>query len=68
MQYQDSEEGWGRLKAKATINKTSWKTSMWFDTKLDTYLLPIRKDIRKKEGLVEDTQIKVSIELERELI
>ena len=45
------EEGWGRLKATAKINHTEWETAIWFDTKMKTYLLPLKADIRRKEDL-----------------
>lgn len=45
------EEGWGRLKATAKIGTTEWKTAIWFDTKRNTYLLPIKATIRAKEDL-----------------
>lgn len=49
--YQNSEEGWGRLKANVTIGSSCWKTSIWFDTKAGSYLLPVKVVIRKKESL-----------------
>ncbi|MDD4087237.1 MAG: DUF1905 domain-containing protein, partial [Bacteroidales bacterium] len=42
------EEGWGRLKATAEIGKSVWKTAIWFDTKHQTYILPLKAEIRKK--------------------
>lgn len=45
------EEGWGRLRAVATIGKTQWDTAIWFDTKENTYLLPLKSIIRKKEHI-----------------
>ncbi|MEI6140276.1 MAG: DUF1905 domain-containing protein [Mariniphaga sp.] len=45
------EEGWGRLKATAKINRTDWETAIWFDTKMKTYLLPLKADVRRKEKL-----------------
>lgn len=45
------EEGWGRLKAKAKIGNSEWMTAIWFDTKMNTYLLPLKAEIRKKENL-----------------
>ncbi len=45
------EQGWGRLQATAKIGSSEWKTAIWFDTKLDTYLLPLKAEIRKKEDL-----------------
>jgi hypothetical protein len=45
------EEGWGRLKATAKIGSTEWKTAIWFDTKLKTYLLPLKAQIRKFDNI-----------------
>ena len=45
------EEGWGRLKAAAKIANTQWETAIWFDTKQNTYLLPLKAEIREKEKL-----------------
>lgn len=45
------EEGWGRMKASAQIHDVKWETAIWFDTKMETYLLPIKSEIRKKSKL-----------------
>ena len=45
---QSEEEGWGRLKVMAEIGNSQWKTAIWFDTKWNTYLLPLKAEIRKK--------------------
>lgn len=45
------EEGWGRLKATARIGNSQWETAIWFDTKHNTYLLPLEAEIRKKEDI-----------------
>jgi hypothetical protein len=45
------EEGWGRLKVLAKIDNIEWATAIWFDTKMNTYLLPIKAVIRKKGNL-----------------
>ena len=39
------------MKVTAKIGGSEWKTSIWFDTKNDTYLLPIKAEIRKKEKI-----------------
>ena len=49
--HKHQEEGWGRMKVTAKIGSSEWKTSIWFDTKNDTYLLPIKAEIRKKEKI-----------------
>ena len=55
------EEGWGRLKVVARIGNNEWKTAIWFDTKLNTYLLPLKSEIRKKEDLSTEKAIDVAI-------
>ena len=55
------EEGWGRMKATAKIGKSEWVTAIWFDTKRNTYVLPIKAIIRKKEGLKLNQDIQVMI-------
>ena len=57
------EEGWGRTKITAKIGGSEWKTSIWFDTKHDTYLLPVKAEIRKKEKIemTEGKEVKLTI-------
>lgn len=55
------EEGWGRLKATAKIGSTEWKTAIWFDTKHNAYILPLKADIRKKEKLEVDMEIEATV-------
>lgn len=56
-----NEEGWGRLKIIAKISTTEWKTSIWFDTKLNTYLLPLKAEVRKKEAILIYKDLEVTI-------
>ncbi|WP_281228808.1 DUF1905 domain-containing protein [Flavobacterium aquiphilum] len=55
------EEGWGRLKAVAKIGNSKWETAIWFDTKLNTYLLPLKAEIRKKEKIQKGDDITTTI-------
>ncbi|MCM0606354.1 MAG: DUF1905 domain-containing protein [Xanthomonadaceae bacterium] len=64
--YSSSEEGWGRLKTTATIGASSWKTSVWYDTKADSYLLPIKMAVRKKEKLAIGAFVTGQLEFEAE--
>lgn len=59
--FKTEEEGWGRLKMEAQIGKTVWKTAIWFDTKNNSYLLPLKAEIRKKENLSVNQDINVVI-------
>ncbi|WP_455584134.1 DUF1905 domain-containing protein [Bacteroides sp.] len=55
------EEGWGRLKVMAKVGKSQWATAIWFDTKLGTYLLPVKAEIRKKENIESGKEVEVVI-------
>jgi len=55
------EEGWGRLKAIAKIGNSEWKTAIWYDTKHQTYLLPLKTEIRKREKIGADNEVKVTL-------
>lgn len=39
------------MKTKSKIRETSWDTAIWYDTKLGTYILPLKVDSRKKEKI-----------------
>lgn len=45
----------------AKTDNTQWETAIWFDTKLDTYLLPLKAEIRKKEKITTDKEIEIMI-------
>lgn len=59
--FKDREEGWGRLKINAKIGHSQWQTAIWFDTKQETYLLPLKAAIRKKEKITEGQVVEVTI-------
>lgn len=57
------EEGWGRMKASVKIDKVEWETAIWFDTKADTYLLPVKAKIRKEAHLKFNETITIFISI-----
>ncbi|MBK7959551.1 MAG: DUF1905 domain-containing protein [Bacteroidetes bacterium] len=59
--FKQDEEGWGRLKATAKVGNSEWKTAIWFDTKVNTYLLPLKATIRQKEKVELDKHLTVSL-------
>ena len=59
--FQEYEEGWGRLKCQAKIENLVWETAIWFDTKAKSFLLPIKSEIRKKCGITDASIVKVEI-------
>jgi hypothetical protein len=61
--FHGKQRGWGSLPVVATIGKTSWKTSIFPDKKSGTYLLPLKAEVRKKEGVTRGEVINVAIEI-----
>ena len=57
------KQGWGSLPVRVTIGKTKWTTSIFPDKKTETYLLPLKRDIRKKENITDEDTISFSIEI-----
>lgn len=55
------EEGWGRLKVISKVGNSEWKTAIWFDTKHQTYLLPIKAEVRKREKVEVNQEVKITL-------
>lgn len=53
--------GWGAIKVKATTGATTWETSIFPDSKRDTYLLPLKAKVRQKEGIAEGSRVTVTV-------
>lgn len=53
--------GWGVIPATITIGETTIKTSLF--PKNGMYLVPLKKDLREKEGLELDEVVEVQLEL-----
>jgi hypothetical protein len=58
-----SRKGFGSVRVIASIGGESWKTSIFPDRKSHSYLLPIKKEIRKKLGINTNDTVQISIEL-----
>lgn len=54
--------GWGSLPVNVTIGNSTWKTSIFPDKK-DTYLLPIKSQIRKAENTQEGDILNITLEI-----
>ena len=42
-------KGFGSIRVEVTVGSSTWRTSIFPDSKLSQFVLPIKKDIRKKE-------------------
>lgn len=55
--------GWRSLPVAVTIGGSCWKTSIFPDSKIGSYLLPVKAAIRKKEKLAAGKDVKFTIEI-----
>ncbi len=60
----DYPRGFGSVKVTASIGVSTWKTSIFPDSKLGCYILPVKKEIRVKESLAANQEVSVAIELQ----
>ncbi len=55
------KRNFGSIRVTVTIGETSWQTSLFRDTMSNSYLLPVKAAIRRKEEMVEHTVYEVMI-------
>ncbi len=55
--------GFGSIRVRAKVGKTSWDTSIFPDSKSGTFLLPVKASVRRAEGLEDGDATSVNIEL-----
>ena len=55
--------GWGSLKVEARIGEVVWRTSIFPDSKLGVFELPLKLEVRKKNGLEVGSVTHAEIEL-----
>lgn len=54
--------GFGSIPVKVQIGNTTWKTSIFWEKK-GTYMLPIKKEVRAKEDIMEGSIVKIILEV-----
>ncbi len=55
--------GFGAIKVEVTIGSTSWLTSIFPDKETQSYILPLKRDVRKKEKIFADQLVKYSLKI-----
>jgi hypothetical protein len=53
--------GFGSIRVEVTIGSSTWRTSIFPDSKRRTYVLPVKKPVRKVEGLVDGSRVTVHL-------
>lgn len=62
-QWLDGRRGFGSAKVRATIDDTSWHTSVFPHRASGGWLLPVKAAVRKVEGLTEGDDVTVTVSL-----
>lgn len=53
--------GFGSVRVEVTVGATTWRTSLFPDTKRATYLLPVKRAVRTAEGLADGSVVEVEL-------
>ncbi|WDF71336.1 DUF1905 domain-containing protein [Novosphingobium sp. KACC 22771] len=55
--------GFGSLPVRVRIGATAWRTSVFPQRETGGWLLPLKADVRKREGLEEGSEVEVAIDI-----
>lgn len=55
--------GFGSVPVRATVGRTTWRTSVFPESASGRYVLPVKKAVRRAEGLEEDEPVTVHLEV-----
>lgn len=61
--YAGAHGAFGTLRVRATIGATTWSTSLFADRARDSYLLPVKADVRRRERVGEGDTVTVRLAL-----
>jgi hypothetical protein len=59
--FTGKSKGFGSIRVAVKVGGTRWKTSLFPDKKSGSYLLPVKADVRKAEGLMDGQAVPVQI-------
>lgn len=59
----DTRRGFGSVRVRVTVGDTTWATSVFPDTKREAYVLPVKKAVRKAEGLDDGSDVAARLTL-----
>ena len=48
---EERRAGFGSVLVQVTVGTTTWSTSLFPDSKRGAYVLPVKKEVRRREGL-----------------
>jgi len=66
--YSFPRHGFGAIPVIVQIGDTTWETSIFPDSKTKTYIMPIKKAVRKLEKIKEGETVEVLLEVDKKKI
>lgn len=54
-------KGFGSVPVEVTVGATTWRTSLFPDTRRGSFLLPIKRAVRQAEGLDDGDEVPVTL-------
>lgn len=61
--YRAKRRGWSSYPVKVMVGKTSWVTSIFYDKRAGSYLLPLKAAVRKKADIYAGDKIRFNLEI-----
>ena len=58
-----ARRGFGSVRVDVTVGATSWRTSLFPDSKTGTYLLPVKKAVRLAEHLEAGGEVRAQLQV-----
>jgi len=58
-----SRAGFGSVPVTVTVGETTWQTSIFPDRKAASYLLPVKKQVRAREGIDDGDDLEIELVL-----
>lgn len=58
-----TRRGFGSVRVAVTIGSTNWQTSIFPDTKAESFVLPVKKPVRVAERLTDGDLVDVTLRL-----
>ena len=55
--------GFGSVRVRVRTGVTTWSTSIFPDSKRGAYVLPVKKEVRRAEGIDDGTTVVVGLDL-----
>ena len=55
--------GFGSVRVEVTVGPTTWRTSIFPSNQSDTFVLPVKKQVRSGAGIEEGDEIEVDLTL-----